>query len=42
MGTFDAENRLASVGTVGILYDGNSRRFRKLAGSTKIYFELPS
>ena len=38
--TFDAENRLISTteGNLNFLYDGNSRRLRKMAGTSKIYF----
>ncbi len=37
-GTFDAENRLTSSGSSSFLYDGHSRRLRKLYGSTKVYY----
>jgi hypothetical protein len=36
--SYDAENRLKGWTGTGFLYDGNSRRFRKLVGSTKVFY----
>jgi RHS repeat-associated protein len=37
-GTYDAENRLTAAGGQTFLYDGNSRRLRKVSGTIKTYF----
>ena len=36
--TYDAENRLLGYTAVSFLYDGNSRRLRKQASGTKVYY----
>jgi RHS repeat-associated protein len=36
--SWDGENRLLGYPGTGFLYDGNSRRFRKTSGGTKIFY----